>query len=32
MKDEASKAFKRGEMQSAIDKFIECLAIDEYNI
>ena len=32
LKDDASKVFKRGEMQSAIDKFNECLAIDEYNI
>ena len=32
MKDEASKMFKEGKLQPAIDKFRECLAIDENNV
>ena len=32
LKDEATSLFKKGEMNAAIEKFKEGLAIDEYNI
>lgn len=32
MKEEASNLFKKGEVQAAIDKFQDCLEIDELNI
>ena len=32
LKDEASKMFKEAKLQPAIDKFRECLAIDENNV
>lgn len=32
LKEEASALFKKGEVQAAIDKFNDCLEIDELNI
>ena len=32
MKEEATALFKRGEHQKSIEKFQECLALDDYNL
>jgi hypothetical protein len=32
IKDEASSLFKSGSLQRAIEKFRECLSLDEYNV
>ena len=32
MKEESSKLFKAGKIQESINKFSECLSIDEFNI
>ena len=32
MKDKATELFKKGEVQAAIDKYMECIDLDELNL